>query len=396
MSATVLINQAPTNLGPLTTTFTPPPGCTVAVGAGKGFLGGVFGGAKDQDVAWLGQACSRGKATDATSCWPATSKGAESREAPLHGWGYYSPGLHCPIGYATACSATGGSGGGSDWPVQFKLLAGETAVGCCPSGYGCANINGQTCTIVATSTTIPTVTCDGSKSGGLTFMTIPDDSVTAFSMFAPMIQINWQSSDRPKSSSPTATRTSIPLESASGTKVIDTENEPTEETLVLDGDGDDDSDTQPTGAITGTLLNPDGSLFAAPTSSLNNSTDVEDQPGLGSSVKVGLGVAGAVVVVMAFVVVLFWCWRRKKSKLEDQELDRLYGIRHAATGSMTDLAANKNEIPGWYRGERLATPTKDPQFRESLREMRMPAEPVYQQPPQVSPYQQQGNYGYRM
>jgi len=131
MSST-LIGQAPTNLGPLTTTFTPPAACTVAVGAGRGGLAGLFGFGGDEDVAFLGQACSRGKAFDDTACWPETSKGAEKKEAPLSGWGFYSPGLHCPVGYATACSATGGSGGGSGWPVQFKLRDGETAVGCCP------------------------------------------------------------------------------------------------------------------------------------------------------------------------------------------------------------------------------------------------------------------------
>jgi hypothetical protein len=131
MSTTVLIGQAPINLGPLTTTFTPPAACTVAVGAERGAVGGLLGGG-DKDVAWLGKACSRGKPVDDPSCWPETSKGAEAREAPLHGWGFYSPGLHCPVGYATACSATGGSGGGSGWPVQFKLRDGETAAGCCP------------------------------------------------------------------------------------------------------------------------------------------------------------------------------------------------------------------------------------------------------------------------
>ncbi len=131
MSATVLIGQAPTNLGPLTTTFTLPPACTVAVGEARGLLDGLLGGSV-KDAAFLGQGCAAGKAIDATSCWPETSKGAEDKKAPLQGWGFYSPGLHCPIGYATACSATGGSGGGSGWPVQFKLRDGETAVGCCP------------------------------------------------------------------------------------------------------------------------------------------------------------------------------------------------------------------------------------------------------------------------
>lgn len=132
MATTALTGQAATVLGPLTTTFTPPAECTVAVGGGRGgFLGGLFGG-QEKDVAYLGQLCSRNRAADATTCWPPTSDGAEEKSAPLSGWGFYSPGLHCPAGYATACSATGGSGGKSDWPVQFRLGDGETAVGCCP------------------------------------------------------------------------------------------------------------------------------------------------------------------------------------------------------------------------------------------------------------------------
>jgi hypothetical protein len=126
MTSTI-IGQAPINLGPLTTTFAPPPACTVAVGAKRGLID-----RGDRDVAWLGQACSRGKPVDDPSCWPETSKGVEEKKGALEGWGFYSPGLHCPVGYATACSAIGGSGGESGWPVQFKLLDGETAVGCCP------------------------------------------------------------------------------------------------------------------------------------------------------------------------------------------------------------------------------------------------------------------------
>ncbi len=58
--------------------------------------------------------------------------------------------------------------------------------------------------MIATSTTVPTVTCDGSKSGAFAFQTIPDAkaSITAFSLFAPMIQINFQSSDKAQPTSP--------------------------------------------------------------------------------------------------------------------------------------------------------------------------------------------------
>jgi len=119
-----LVGQDPVNLGPLTTTFTQPPACTVAVADGK------------DPSAWLAQSCDGLKgAVDVTTCWPPTSKGAPSTTDALHGWGYYSPGIACPAGHASACSATGGASGGSGWPVQFKLLDGETAVGCCPR-YG--------------------------------------------------------------------------------------------------------------------------------------------------------------------------------------------------------------------------------------------------------------------
>ncbi|KAK4202965.1 hypothetical protein QBC40DRAFT_34570 [Triangularia verruculosa] len=380
MSATALIGQAPTNLGPLTTIFTPPAECTVAVGAGRGgLLGNLFGGGDDWSTAYLGQACSRNRAIDNTACWPTTTAGAESKEAPLSGWGFYSPGLHCPGGYATACMATGGSNGGSEWPVQFRLLAGETAAGCCPSGYACANVNGQTCIQVVTSSAIPTATCDGTKRDNFGFQTVPDveASITAVSLFAPMIQINWQSSDRPvtttsstsdmgPTASSTRTTTSNPLASASGTKVIDMDDESTEETLVLDSSSEA---TGPGRVPTGTLDAPGSSSDAADASS-------SETTGLSSNVKVGLGVVGASVVLLACVIGLFWCWRRKKNAEEEQELDRLYGQK-TATGSTSDLTSQ--EIPGWYRGQRMATPAnKEPFFRESLREMRMPAEPHQQ------------------
>lgn len=123
-SSSAITGQARTILGPLTTTFTQPPSCTVAVAAqdGNGLLG------------FLAHTCALPQENrlglDDTSCWPSTSSGAATPTVPLQGWGFYSPGTICPTGYASACSATGG--GSSGWPVQFKLQQGETAVGCCP------------------------------------------------------------------------------------------------------------------------------------------------------------------------------------------------------------------------------------------------------------------------
>lgn len=117
-------------LGPLTTTFTPPDECAWAF-----FLSmtataptGVAAQTCDGDDGGGGNANA-----DATGCWPA---GAFTTSASLFGGGFYSPGLVCPSGYATACSATAGEGGrvvGEDgWSTQFALVEGETAVGCCP------------------------------------------------------------------------------------------------------------------------------------------------------------------------------------------------------------------------------------------------------------------------
>jgi len=135
MSATALVGLAPTILGPLTTVFTPPPACTVAVGqvdGGGGLLGlgGLLGGGSAGNFAFLGQGCSGGQPADAASCWPAPTGGAPQPPEDIGRWGVYSPGIECPAGYATACQAT--AGGASGWPLQFSLTAGETAVGCCP------------------------------------------------------------------------------------------------------------------------------------------------------------------------------------------------------------------------------------------------------------------------
>ncbi|KAK3329164.1 hypothetical protein B0H66DRAFT_596762 [Apodospora peruviana] len=368
MAATALVGQAPINLGPFTTTFTPPPACTVAVGAvdsGLLGLGGLLGGSFN-NVAHLGQACSRGRPIDASSCWPPMSKGVETGSTIL---GFYSPGVQCPIGYATACSATGGSKGESGWPVQFKLLDGETAIGCCPSGYGCANINGQTCTSVAT-TAVPTMTCDGSS-----FETAAPakDAITAFNLFAPMIQINFQASDKSKDdNTPSETGTAAVVATTTGTApdktaATDTTNDPismsgtqTIDTAVVattEGGGDP--------LVTdGPLSEPDNTPIASATGAAadgtaTSSTEQKDAPaknmGMPTSTKVGLGVAGGAIAAVAAIFAVFYIWRRRRSRHEEEELDRLYGMKHH--GGSSDFSSHGDDsIPGWYRGPRPLTP----------------------------------------
>lgn len=110
-----------TPLGPLTTTWTAPESCSW-----------FYPACVDCDNAYAGQRCeaSGGNAmVDDIRCWPPATVIA-APTPPLRGWGYYSPGIVCPDMHTAACTAV--SGGKSDWEVEFRLKAGETAVGCCP------------------------------------------------------------------------------------------------------------------------------------------------------------------------------------------------------------------------------------------------------------------------
>lgn len=71
-------------------------------------------------------------------------------------------------------------------------------------GYTCTNSNGQTCALVVTSTTVTTGYCPSSTLvlEALMTRTLPDDalSLSTLSMFAPMFQLNFQSTDLPPAS----------------------------------------------------------------------------------------------------------------------------------------------------------------------------------------------------
>lgn len=106
------------NLGPLTTTFKPPPSCSFPV---------VNQAVDPPFVAWLLQSCyTSTHATNDLACRPTPVASAH----PGIEWGYYSPGLICPSGWVHACSATASTS--SDFKFQFTPKGEETAVGCCP------------------------------------------------------------------------------------------------------------------------------------------------------------------------------------------------------------------------------------------------------------------------
>ncbi|RSM02880.1 hypothetical protein CEP52_007729 [Fusarium oligoseptatum] len=203
-----------TNLGPLTTKFTYPAKCSATALA-----------CTDCDVGWQAQSCGTlNKANtqglqDDTDCWPPRET---SRTAPyaLNGWGYYSPGLECPDGYEPACSATGSMTG--DFNFQFSVLDHETVIGCCPSGYTCAQPAGpQTCMSVASraGSHYPRLFTKTESDGDESLSTM--DGVT---VRAPMFQLNYQSSDLPSSTGTSSETTGSTRETmASNTSDADTE-----------------------------------------------------------------------------------------------------------------------------------------------------------------------------
>lgn len=118
------MTSARDNLGPLTTPFTYPSSCTLAVLE-----------CSTCSTGWQAQTCSDNTynnqgVQDNPDCWPPRINGNLLTDVAFLGGGFYSPGISCPVGYSTACSATGG--GSTGYSFQYPLLASETAVGCCP------------------------------------------------------------------------------------------------------------------------------------------------------------------------------------------------------------------------------------------------------------------------
>ncbi|KAF2230414.1 hypothetical protein EV356DRAFT_344720 [Viridothelium virens] len=224
-----LQNQSPTNLGPLTTTFTPPASCSPILW--WDYQGDVH--------AYSAQACFEEGIVNDSLCWPSRAnetRNFESFLSPLQGYGVYSPGYICPIGYTSACANafSGQITALRTFAFQYPLMDSEYAVGCCPTGLTCHHDDDglQTCATVARSTTIAAAICqtsaDNSFDGGLVWnqtpantssvaVTIPghltidysttlekDSSViTAISrspistmaIYAPLIQLVYQTSD---------------------------------------------------------------------------------------------------------------------------------------------------------------------------------------------------------
>jgi hypothetical protein len=129
-------------LGPLTTTFTPPPACSSC------FLDDAQSGADSRldYYIWLCDAyrtapvCGR-PGSSLQECVPSVTSGldpasllaSELAGALTTTAGFYSPGLVCPDNWVTATSVAWTSDLDSAFGSLQTLLASETAAICCPS-----------------------------------------------------------------------------------------------------------------------------------------------------------------------------------------------------------------------------------------------------------------------
>ncbi|TQV99807.1 hypothetical protein IF1G_02022 [Cordyceps javanica] len=149
-AATGVFNRTLTNLGPLTTTFTPAPSCSALAsepGAGYIFWAGPLNAARPangQHVPYGSVACTP---QDLATCYP----DGEARQSILaRGYEftqpYHSPGYYCPAGWTAVASASFDSAWGNrDMPTGYDavvtafalevLRPSETVTVCCPSGY---------------------------------------------------------------------------------------------------------------------------------------------------------------------------------------------------------------------------------------------------------------------
>ncbi|EAQ86191.1 hypothetical protein CHGG_07444 [Chaetomium globosum CBS 148.51] len=317
----VITDRAGTLLGPLTTTWSMPSSCSVHVVPCATCDGGFSG---QRCVVEEEDKESTGAPSDYTGCWPPALTEAGTPGSPFMGWGFYSPGLACPTGYTAACTAEYGKRPG--WELEFTLIPGETAVGCCPEGFKCTNFNGQTCIAVDTKLTVSTALCSGrelvnfgqvtypvfiditttiteaTSTGGRGTLAVPTSQEVT--LLAPMFQLNYQASDVAKTTAPPTAQASPSSSESSHSPPISS--------------------------------NPVGS---DPTS--GNPVPAGEQGGLSTGAVVGIGVGAALGGILLGVLAILFFLRKKTGAAEFPESQPAeqpqYDYKYAT------------EMPGWHQ-----------------------------------------------
>ncbi|KAI3328649.1 hypothetical protein F4824DRAFT_405402 [Ustulina deusta] len=214
----VISGTTRTNLGPLTTnTWTY--ACTE-----------VIQECRTCDAGWAAQTCIAGTVTDNTECWPPRATNVPETSGALLGWGVYSPGIICPGGYTPAAAAT--YGGSSDFDFQYPLTAGETAIGCCPKG-GFSPIQDvnhhQTCVQFRPTTSFLVGSCGTDGPAYTPFSiggSLNSTRYYSFSVSAPFLQVVYQASDLPATSTSSPTSGAASSSSSSNPSATSQPNTP--------------------------------------------------------------------------------------------------------------------------------------------------------------------------
>lgn len=207
-------------------------------------------------------------------------------------------------------------------------------------------MGGQTCTMLLTSATVSTATCDGTTVAEPTAQAVPDASasMTAMNLFAPMVRIIWQSSDQPQATG-NATWTDwpqsvLPTQRITVTAIVTDPRPLASRPTTANGTG---------GHAVDAFGDP-----ASPAAATDDGDQAQPKPGddttLPVGARVGLGIAGGVagLALMVSVVVLVWRRRRRRRSRREEEadMDRLYGLQRQSSAVGSHEA---DGIPGWYR-----------------------------------------------
>ncbi|KAI9163633.1 hypothetical protein HJFPF1_05254 [Paramyrothecium foliicola] len=311
---------------------------------------------------------------DNYECWPPRNTRVNRPPShPLVGWGFYSPGLACPTGYVSACTAEYDRR--PEWDIQFNLRPSETAIGCCPEGFTCTNRFGNTCMQVATDgMEVLTATCSGTNMAGSAMATLSSDTITitdsassetvterTYTMWAPMFQLNFQSTD-------------VETTTSSGPRPGSTQKPPAGST------------SEPTAAST----------TSEPLPSSDSQTS---SGGLSTGAAAGIGAGVAVAAIAALLLIAFLIWRRRRRHRES----RLHGSsgssgpeKHASPGAANGgYVRQEDTASNWTHGNYEMQPGHRSAQRSELGEFEYQELAAFRQPhePQKagSPHSQMGS-----
>ena len=174
-----------------------------------------------------------------------------------------------------------------------------------PSYIEATDTYAQTCVVTATSTTLETVMCDLGTYSGFSELTVPltldGNDVSSYVVFAPLIQLNFKSSDITTTTVPSTTSKTAATAGSTG------------QSLPSSTTGSTTS--MAAGATTASSQSSSSSTQSIPSSgSSSGSSSGPSQSGLSTGAKIGIGVGvgvgGLILVALAILLLL----RRRRNK----------------------------------------------------------------------------------